>query len=111
MFIVILGSADVCNNIFTKQFLTEISYQGALEGAEANVLETELRDSLSNHLAARNAHKASIIIRGTDGTPFDSVVPGEMFEVIIELAAADSDSQPIIVTGINLSARSVGLKP
>ena len=111
MFIVILGSVDVCNNIFTKQFLTEVSYQGALEATNSGITESELRDSITDHLVARNASAASIVTQGIDGTPFDLVKRGEMFEVVIQLSAADSNSQPIIVTGINLSARSVGLKP
>ena len=111
MFMVILGSVDICNNIFTKQFLTEVSYQGALEATNAGITESELRDSITDHLVARNASAASIVTQGVDGTPFDLVKRGEMFEVVIQLSAADSNSQPIIVTGINLSARSVGLKP
>lgn len=110
MFIVILGSVDVCNHIFSKQFLTEVSYQGALEGTNAGITESELRDSITAHLAGRNASNATIMTQGINGTPFDLLERGEMFEVVIELAASDSGSQPIIVRNIDLRGRSVGLR-
>ena len=110
MFIVILGSVDICNSIFVKQFLTEISYIGALEGADASVGETELSDSVTSYLLARNIENASVSIEGVDGTPFDLVERGELFEVVINLAAADREFPPIIVQHVDMSARSVGAR-
>ena len=110
LFLVILGSVDVCNNIFTKQFLTEVSYQGAMEGSDSAVLEADLVTSIQAYLTARNVGTATITAQGTDGTAFDFVQRGEMFEIIIDVAAADRESPPVIVQFVDLSARSVGVR-
>ena len=110
MFLVILGSVDVCNNIFVQQFLTDVSYQGTLEGAEAGVSEEVLHDSISAYLTARDIGEATIITRGTDGTAFEDVDRGEAFEVIVSLAAVDRSSSPVIFQYFDLTALCVGLR-
>lgn len=110
MFVVILGSVDVCNNIFVKQFLTEVSYQGAIEGADAGVTEVELVQSINAYLSARNVGDATVTVQGISGTAFDDLLQGEMFEVIVDMASIDRESSPVIVQYVDLSARSVGVR-
>ena len=78
MFLVIMGSVDICNNIFIKQFLTEVTYQGALEGTISSVSETEVIDSVRSHLEARGIENAAISVQGVESTSYDLVEPGEM---------------------------------
>jgi hypothetical protein len=110
MFLVILGSVDICNNIFVKQFMTEVSYQGVMKGVDAGMTESDLVSSINAHLAARNIGNATISIEGLDGSAFDDVLRGEMFEVLISLAGADRQDSPVIVQSIDLEARSVGVR-
>lgn len=110
MLVLVIGSIDVCNNIFIKQFVTEVSYQGAVEGADAGISETDLQNSISEYLAARNIGDATIGIQGIDGTPYNDVGRGEMFEVIVNLASADRESPPVIIPHVDLNARSVGVR-
>jgi Flp pilus assembly protein TadG len=110
MFLVILGSIDLCNSIFAKQFLTEITYLGALEGATSGLEESDLNDLVNSYLAARNIDNATVTIEGVDGTPFDLVARGELFEVVIHLAASDRVPSPVIIQHTDLSARSVAAR-
>lgn len=110
MLLVILGSVDICNNIFVKQFMTEVSYQGAIEGSDAGISEADLHQSINAYLAARNIGNATIATQGIDGTPYDDVIRGEMFEVVVSLASIDRESSPVIIQFIDLNARSVGVR-
>jgi len=110
LFIVILGSVDICNNIFVKQFLTEVTYQGALEGTISTVSETEVIDSVRSYLEARGIENAAISVQGVDSTSFDLVQPGEMFEVVVGISAGDRLSPPVVIPHINLDARTVAVR-
>jgi len=110
LFIVILGSVDICNNIFAKQFLTEVSYQGALSGTVSSVTETEVLASVQAYLDSRGVENATIDIQGIDGSSFDLVKPGEMFEVLVGVSADDRTPPAIVVPHISLDARTVAAR-
>ena len=81
-----------------------------MKGVDAGMTESDLVSSINAHLAARNIGNATISIEGLDGSAFDDVLRGEMFEVLISLAGADRQDSPVIVQSIDLEARSVGVR-
>jgi Flp pilus assembly protein TadG len=83
MVIMVYGTVEVASSIFLKQTLTSAAHEGALTGMKQNAEETDIIDRVNLILTARNISGCNVQVL-TDGTGFDSLIPGDMFRVQIQ---------------------------
>jgi Flp pilus assembly protein TadG len=110
MFLLIVGSVDICNAIYLKQFITEVSYQGTMEGSRPGATEERIEAVLDSFLEARGIKNGSVSIAGLNGQAYDSLSEGEYFEVVV-----NGSSQPLFAGAvsnamIDLEGRSVSAR-
>lgn len=110
LFVIIFGSIQACNAIFAKQFITEVSYQGAVAASKPNVVRASVISEMNQLLNARGITKATYELSGVNGTSFDTLAPGDVFKVVVTVAPTTHQSGPSIVSYNTLRAESFGRK-
>lgn len=111
LFLVVFGSIQACNAIFTKQFITQVSYQGAIRAARPNTSAAQVLAEMNQLLAARGIDSATLTVAGVDGTAYDTLTAGSAFRVAVSVSPAAHHSGPSVVTYATLQAESFGRKP
>lgn len=110
LFLVIFGSIQACNAIFTQQFITEVSYQGALRASCPNVVRSSVISEMQQLMEARGITTATYNLVGVGGTSFDLLVPGDVFKVVVTVAPSVNQSGPSVVSYSTLVAETFGQK-
>lgn len=106
----VFGSVELCNTIYLKQFVTEVSYQGALEASRPDADANDVLNSMREMLKSRNVNGAEIAIEGTGGQNFNSLESGDLFCVTVDIDKADKQSGPSFRAFIDLSAGCVSVR-
>ncbi len=110
LFLVIFGSIQACNAIFTKQFITEVSYQGAMAASRPNVVRSSVISEMQQLMVARGISSATYDLVGVGGTSFDLLAPGDVFKVAVTVAPNVNQSGPSVVSYSTLVAETFGRK-
>ncbi|MCA9158160.1 MAG: pilus assembly protein [Planctomycetales bacterium] len=110
LFLVIFGSIQACNAIFTQQFITEVSYQGAMAASRPNVVRSSVISEMQQLIDARGISSATYDLVGIGGTSFDLLVPGDVFKVVVTVAPSVNQSGPSVVSYSTLVAETFGRK-
>ena len=81
--LIVFGSIEANNAIYLQQVLTEVAYQGALEGVDVSSTEQNVVDRMQDYIDQTSFTGVTFDIVGTDGTDFDDLISGETFRVIV----------------------------
>ncbi len=110
LFLIVFGSIQASNAIFSRQFITEVSYQGAMTGSKANVAESAVIAEMNQLLTARGITTATFDIVGTDSTNYDLLAPGQMFKVSVTVPPTTKQAGPSVASYSTLRGESFGRK-
>ena len=81
--LIVFGSIEANNAIYLQQVLTEVAYQGALEGVDVSATEQDVIDRMQDYVDETSFTGVTFNVVGTDGTDFDNLVPGDSFRVTV----------------------------
>lgn len=81
--LIVFGSIEANNAIYLQQVLTEVAYQGALEGVNISSTEQMVLDRMQDYVDQTIFDGVTFEVAGTDGTDFDDLVSGEAFRVTV----------------------------
>lgn len=111
LFILVFGGIEIANAIFVQQFITEVSYHGTVEAMKGNAIEAGVVAKMNDQLQSRGIVNASVEIKGTDGSAFDTLPAGSPFFVQISLDHGENYAGPAFRQFFNLSATSTARRP
>ncbi len=111
LFLIIFGAIEACNAIFLHQFLTEVSYEGAISASRLNVTEATVVSNMNNLLQARGISGATVSIVGTGGEAFDTLTADQLYKVSVTVPAEAIHAGPSIAPYVNLRAEAFGRHP
>ena len=80
------GTIELNGSIFLKQTLTSAAHDGVLVGLRLNATESEIVDRVNLVLSARGIDDGVVAIETETNQPFESLVEGEAFTVVVSLA-------------------------
>jgi Flp pilus assembly protein TadG len=81
--LIVFGSIEANNAIYLQQVLTEVAYQGALEGVDISSTEQNVVDRMQDYIDQTAFTGVTFDVVGTDGTDFDDLISGETFRVSV----------------------------
>ena len=81
--LIVFGSIEANNAIYLQQVLTEVAYQGALEGVDVSATEQDVINRMQDYVDETSFSGVTFDVEGTDGTDFDLLVPGDSFRVSV----------------------------
>ncbi|MDB4539850.1 pilus assembly protein [Saprospiraceae bacterium] len=82
--LIVFGSIEASNAIYLQQVLTEVAYQGALEGVDISATEQNVVDRMQDYVDQTAFTGVTFDVVGTDGsTDFDDLIKGQSFRVIV----------------------------
>jgi Flp pilus assembly protein TadG len=81
--LIVFGSIEANNAIYLQQVLTEVAYQGALEGVDISSTEQMVSERMQDYIEQTSFNGVTFEIAGTDGTDFDDLVSGQTFRVTV----------------------------
>jgi Flp pilus assembly protein TadG len=81
--LIVFGSIEANNAIYLQQVLTEVAYQGALEGVDISATEQDVIDRMQDYVDQTSFTGVTFDVAGTDGTDFDELIAGEPFRVTV----------------------------
>jgi hypothetical protein len=110
LFVLIFGGIEIANAISLQQFLTEATYQGALDAMQPDSLESDVTTRIEDILQTRGIVNPTIEIKGTDGTAFDTVPSGSSFFVRVSLDHGENYSGPTVQQFFDLTATSTTIR-
>ena len=111
LFLIIFGSIQIANALYTQQFLTEVCYQGALQGMSPFSDESSIEATMNDILNSRNISGAQIELTGLDGTtPFESLSSGSPFIASVTLSPTSTYGGPMLVQIIQMESSASGIK-
>ncbi|MCA9131865.1 MAG: pilus assembly protein [Planctomycetales bacterium] len=110
LFLVVFGAIQAANALFAQQFITEVSYQGAIAGSKPNATHASVVSGMEQFLTARNISGGTIVLEGVDAESFDSLTGGQKFLVRITIPPTILQAGPNIAEYTQLQAESYGQK-
>lgn len=81
--LIVFGSIEANNAIYLQQVLTEVAYQGALEGVNISSSEQDVADRMQDYVDQTSFSGVTFSIVGIDGTDFDDLISGDTFQVTV----------------------------
>lgn len=87
----VFGSIGASNAIYMQQVVTEVAYQGALEGIKVSATEQSVINRMQIYIDQTSLNGVTFEVIGTDGTAYDNLSSGQSFRVVAN-APADSMS-------------------
>ena len=82
--LIVFGSIEATNAIYLQQIVTEVAYQGALEGVNVSSTEQMVIDRMQNYVDQTSFSGVTFQVISTDGvTDFDDLIVGETFRVSV----------------------------
>jgi hypothetical protein len=91
---VVFAGVEASNSFYLQQVITEASYQGTLTGLRPESTWADVMTSMEDMLAARGIIGAELTVEGSDGSDFDSLLPGAAFKVVVEIPAPENTIGP-----------------
>ncbi len=110
LFLIVFGAIQACNAIFSKQFITEVSYQGTMTASKPNTAKSAVLAEMNQLLVARGITTATCNVVGVSGTDYDLLPSGQMFKVTVTVPPTTNQSGPSVASYTTLQAESFGRK-
>lgn len=110
LFLIVFGGIQACNAIFSKQFITEVSYQGAMSASKSNADKDAVIAEMQQLMVAHGLATGTCQIVGINGTDYDLLTSGQDFKVVVTAPPSANQSGPSIATYTTLQAESIGRK-
>ena len=113
LILIIFGSTQIANALYTQQYLTEVTYHAALQGMSPFSNETNIEDTIEDMLNSRgiDINEANVSVTGTDGTTSFELLPvGSPFLVSIWVDPETTYGGPAFTDILRIGAVSSGIK-
>ena len=110
LFLIVFGGIQACNAIFSKQFITEVSYQGAMSASKPNADKAAVIAEMQQLMVAQGLTTGTYQIVGVNGTDYELLTSGQDFKVVVTAPPTANQSGPSVASYTTLQAESIGRK-
>ncbi len=97
----VFGSIGASNAIYMQQVVTEVAYQGALEGIKVTATEQSVINRMQIYIDQTSLTGVTFEVIGTDGTAYDSLSSGQSFRVLANAPADSMSLNLMALSGFN----------